>query len=317
MLPAGWKEVPAGQMRVASFLVEGKNGQRADVSVVPLPGLAGGDLENVNRWRGQVGQPALKAGDIDKAAEPIQVGSQSARLFDQAGAALDSDAKLRILAAVLHRDGVAWFFKMTGDDKLVSGQKPAFVAFLKSIQFTDASTVSQSAADAQLPPGHPPLTGVATSPSGNVPVSSSVKPVWQVPAGWQEASAGSFLIAKYQISGAQNSQATVNVSMSAGDGGGLLANVNRWRGQLGLASAGDADLTKTARSLDVSGGRATIIDMSGVDAQTHQKTRLLGAIVSQPKRTWFYKLMGSDQLVAHESAAFTKFVQNVKYPNAQ
>jgi hypothetical protein len=46
-------------MRVASFRVTGKDGKQADVSVIPLPGLAGSDLDNVNRWRGQVGLPSV------------------------------------------------------------------------------------------------------------------------------------------------------------------------------------------------------------------------------------------------------------------
>ncbi len=315
-LPAGWKEMPAGQMRVASFLVEGKKGEAADVSVVPLPGLAGGDLENVNRWRSQVGKPALKAAELEKAGEEVEVGGQSARLFDQAGGSFDSDAKTRILAAVVHRDGVAWFFKITGEDKLVAAQKPAFVNFLKSVRFTGASGGSQLSDATQLPPGHPSIMGLSAS-AASTPVSESVKPVWQAPASWQEVAAGSFLIAKFQINGGADSQATVNVSLSAGDGGGSLANVNRWRGQLGLKASGEAELMKEVRSFEVAGGKVMFVDMSGIDARTQQKARLLGAIVSQPNRTWFYKLMGNDKLVERESEAFAKFVKNVKYPNAQ
>jgi hypothetical protein len=32
--------------------------------------------------------------------------------------------KTRILAGILRKEGVAWFFKMTGPDALVAGQKP-------------------------------------------------------------------------------------------------------------------------------------------------------------------------------------------------
>ena len=59
------------------------------------------------------------------------------------------------------------------------------------------------------------------------------KPTWTVPSGWQEGQLAQFLVAKYVIAGADGT-AAVNVSSLAGDGGGLLANVNRWRGQLGL-----------------------------------------------------------------------------------
>ena len=60
--PAGWNEVAPSQMRAASFRVPGKDGKQADVSVIPLPGLAGSDLDNVNRWRGQVGLSARIGG---------------------------------------------------------------------------------------------------------------------------------------------------------------------------------------------------------------------------------------------------------------
>ena len=64
--PAGWTEVPPSEMRVASFKVAGADGKQADVSVVPLPGMAGSDFANVNRWRGQVGLPAATDDELQK-----------------------------------------------------------------------------------------------------------------------------------------------------------------------------------------------------------------------------------------------------------
>jgi len=60
-LPKGWTEARAGGMRLATLKppVTGK----IDVSVIVLPGTAGGELANVNRWRGQIGlQPVDEAG---------------------------------------------------------------------------------------------------------------------------------------------------------------------------------------------------------------------------------------------------------------
>ena len=39
-----------------------------------------------------------------------------------------------------------------------------------------------------------------------------------------------------------DAKAAVNVSTSAGDGGGLAANVNRWRGQLSQTPWSEADI---------------------------------------------------------------------------
>lgn len=53
--------------------------------------------------------------------------------------------------------------------------------------------------------------------------------------------------------------------------------------------------------------------MAGTDARSGQKARLVAAIVPQPERTWFYKLMGNEAVVASQKDAFTKFVQTTKY----
>ena len=312
-LPTGWQETPPGQMRVASFRVNGKDGKQADVGVVPLPGLMGRDLENVNRWRASVGLPDVREENLSKLAQPVEVAGQTGQLYEQAGENPGSGEKTRILAAVSRQNNVAWFFKMSGDDELVAQQKPAFIEFLKSVSFVSGGS------PAGLPPSHPPVADATMPPlmsaaAASPPTGSSEgKPDWQVPTGWQEVAAGGFLVAKFAVSGADNAQAAVNVSMSQGDGGGLAANVNRWRGQLGLSPLVGADLTQAVSEIDTSGGKVSIVDLSGKDARTGQGARLVGAIVPQGNRTWFYKLMGNEQTVESQKNAFTKFVQTVKY----
>jgi hypothetical protein len=126
-----------------------------------------------------------------------------------------------------------------------------------------------------------------------------------------------FLLAEFSISGTNGAKAEVNVAELNGEGGGLLANVNRWRGQLGLGAIGENDLPQLAQSLDVPGGKATLVDFAGVDAKTRAPTRLVGVIVSQNGQTWFYKLMGAGQIVAQQKSAFTKFIQSANYANAR
>ncbi len=311
-LPPSWQEAPAGQMRVASFRVPGKDGKQAEVGVVPLPGMMGRDLENVNRWRGTVGLAAVREEELPKLAQPVEVAGQPGQLYEQAGENPGSGEKTRILAAVSRQNNVAWFFKMSGDDELVAQQKPAFLEFLKSVSFNAAADQTG------LPPSHPPVgdgsmplmsAGAAAPAVGN----SEGKPDWQVPAGWQETSGGQFLVAKFLISSSDSSQAAVNVSMSAGDGGGLAANVNRWRGQLGLSPLAGAELNQAVTALDAAGGQASLVDFSGKDVRSGQDARVVGAMVPQGGRTWFYKLMGNAQVVDKQKDAFTRFVQTAKY----
>ena len=64
--PDSWTAVAPGQMRAASFNVKNEAGKSADISVIPLPGAAGGDESNVNRWRGQVGLGALSGEELSQ-----------------------------------------------------------------------------------------------------------------------------------------------------------------------------------------------------------------------------------------------------------
>ena len=101
--PAGWTEVTPGEMRIASFKVSGAGGKQADVSVIPLPGMAGTDSANVNRWRGQVGLSPMTDDELQKAAENVEAGSQPAQLYDIAGKS-GQRQRGRILGVIQHRD---------------------------------------------------------------------------------------------------------------------------------------------------------------------------------------------------------------------
>jgi hypothetical protein len=290
-------------MRVASFKIAGTGGKTADVSIVPLHGMGGGDIANVNRWRGQAGLQPAPVDALQNSAQNVEAGGQAAQLYDIGG------TSSRILGVIQHRNGTAWFFKMTGDSELVEQQKPALIEFLKSVAFTDTST-AQSAPPAEMPPGHPDIGSAGNIDAvAAVPVSHDGQPNWQVPSDWQEVSGGQFLIAKFLLKSAGDASAAVNVSRSPGNGGGLAANVNRWRGQLGLPPTGE----NSTSPVEIAGATASLVDLSGTNAQTGQPTRLIGIIVTQADHTWFYKLMGDTGVVGNQKDTFVKFVQGVNY----
>jgi hypothetical protein len=318
--PEGWTAVPPGQMRVASFSVKSADGKQADVSVIPLPGSAGGIPANVNRWRGQVGLPPATEAEIRKTAEAIQISGQAAELYDLAGTNASNGGAVRILASIQTRDGAAWFFKMTGDGPLVAQQKPAFIAYLKT--FDPAAAPGPSGGPSDLPPSHPPIESSALPPGhpdlstmpapGAAEISREGQPNWEAPSGWKEVAGGQFLVAKFILSGDAGAQAAVNVSNSAGDGGGLGANVNRWRKQLGLNEVAGAE-GHAAKTMETSSGKVSFVELTGADARTGQPTSLVAAIAPQSGQTWFYKLMGDAKVVEAHKDEFVKFVQSVKY----
>ena len=317
--PTNWTQVPPSEMRVGSFKITDANGKQADVSIVPLPGMAGGDFANVNRWRGQVGLPPAPDDALQNAAETIQAGGQPAELFDMAGAN-GAGVTNRIVAAIQHRDGTAWFFKMTGDASLVEQQKRVFVDFLKTLSF------ASGAAQAALPPGHPdigdmgaqgqqalppghPAIGDMNATGAAGPISHEGQPNWTVPTSWQEVPAGQFLIAKFNLTGDGGRTATINVSQSAGEGGGLMPNLNRWRGQLGLPPAS----TALSVTFDVPGGQGQSVTINGTNVQTSKPAEIQAEVISLADRTYFYKLMGDPTVVDAHKDEFINFVKSAKY----
>ena len=293
-LPAGWTEEPASQMRAASLSIAGPDGQHAEVAVIPLSGMGGNDVEFVNLWRKQLNLAPITDADLPNYLENVTIGGTAGKLFDVLGADDSGDAagQGRTIVAVLARDGVSWFFKLAGHAQLIAREKPAFVEFLKSVSFHDAvASVAQREAE----------------PDG--------KPQWDVPNGWQEQPPTQMLLAKFVLPGESGGKAEVTVSAFPGDVGGLLANVNRWRGQVGLTPLNETELTNAAAPLELNGAKATLVDIRGTDAKTGQPARLIGAIVPRGGQTWFYKLLGQEQVAEREKAAFLKFLQSVRYSN--
>jgi hypothetical protein len=295
-LPDGWKEKALTDMRVSSFEAAGKDGQTADVSIIPLP--TGGpqmELANLNMWRSSLQLPPADKAD----SEPVTVGSEQGKLFNVG----EGKTPARIMVAVLDRDGMSWYFKIRGDNAVILDQKPAFLQFLKSVSFETAPAMAMTAPQASMP---------AASAPAEVSASAGVA----VPAGWKEIPNPQMLLAKYVIQGSGDAKADVNISMLTGQGGGVVMNVTRWRGQLGLPPMSEEDFSKQAQTVDVGGSKGTLVDMTGTDSKTGKKSRLIGVIAPQAGDTWFYKLMGDEQIVEQQKDVFTKFIQSAKFSNA-
>jgi hypothetical protein len=127
-LPSGWAQSFPGGMRFASFQVPG-NG-KIDGSVVTLPGDAGGELSNVNRWRGQIGLGPTDATGLAAARTTVMTRAGPANVYDFTS---EGTRKSRLIAAIVMLDGNSWFIKLTGDAEPVGAARPAFLKLLESL----------------------------------------------------------------------------------------------------------------------------------------------------------------------------------------
>jgi len=96
---------------------------------VTFPGDGGNDVDNINRWRQQIGLPAVGAEVLKSMIAPVRAADVQIDSVDM------SSANARVLAGWTRHGGHAWFFKMSGPPALVEQEKPKFVAFLESVRF--------------------------------------------------------------------------------------------------------------------------------------------------------------------------------------
>ena len=105
-----------------------------------------------------------------------------------------------------------------------------------------------------------------------------------------------------------NGTASATMTVLQGDGGGLLGNVNRWRGQLGLDKLEEGKLADAIMPVKGLGKKASMIDIMGISQRSQIETRLVGVMVSDNGLTWFYKLMGSASVVEEAKDGFLDYL---------
>jgi hypothetical protein len=302
--PADWQEQPTSGMRYAGFVVPGEGGEQVTVAVVPLAGVTGKELDIVNIFREGAQWGPMTEADLAQVTEKVPFGALQGKLFDLAS---PEGSPVRLLVAVLDQDTGSWYFRFSGPAALVAKRKPEFLAFLNSVKLGEPTAAS-------LPAGHPAVSAGAAVPRGQVPLPSgpaSDKPEWTVPVGWKEVPPTQMILARFQVA-ADDGKAEITISSFPGEVGGLVANVNRWRGQIGLAPADQAEVDKLVAPLDLPGGKAMLVDMTG--QKDNHRIRLVGVIVPRAGKTWFYKLLGDDVVAGREKEVLTRFLQSVRYP---
>ncbi len=277
-LPAGWQDAGANAMSLANFRIKTDAGE-ASVNITPLGSMAGQEGMIVNMWREQVGQPALAEGELASALTPVEVGGEKGQLFEITGTR--EGQPVHIVTAFAHRDGASWFYKLQGPEAVVAAQKPAFIGFLKTVR---------------IKAGSAPAAEVV----GSAPAAPEFK--WKVPEGWQTLPAGQMQVAKFAVPAHDGAKAEVFVSVFPSESGGALANVNRWRKQLGLDAVDDEGLKALVSPIEAVPG-AILVDLK------NDPKAMLGAIVPRDGRWWFYKFMGEAPAVNAEREAFVRFVQ--------
>ncbi|MSU23383.1 MAG: hypothetical protein EXS32_06105 [Opitutus sp.] len=132
--PTHWKPIAASAMRKGSYAVAGIGGADADLSITAFPGDVGGELANLNRWRGQLSLAPASAAEL----------AATITRFEQGGlkfAVVDFDnGQQRLLGAIVPVSGSTWFFKLLGPAATLAKEKSAFLEFLQTVKAPSSAT---------------------------------------------------------------------------------------------------------------------------------------------------------------------------------
>lgn len=136
------------------------------------------------------------------------------------------DPSWRILGAVAPAPTATWFFKLAAPAERLDSVKPEVVAFYAKLKLEDGQVR------------------------------------WTLPPGWTEEKGGPQREATIKF-GDKEPKLEISVTRFAGDGGGMLPNLNRWRNQLGLEPVTETELSSQAKKLDGASGEVWLVDLTG------------------------------------------------------
>lgn len=137
------------------------------------------------------------------------------------------------------------------------------------------------------------------------------KLVHDTPEGWTAAPTTSMREVNFTFGPAGEGE--VYLTRLTGAGGGMVANVNRWRSQMGAAALSPEEVEALPRR-PLFGQPATFVSVDGTfspgmgSSQTFPDYRLMGVILASDKGAVFVKMTGPKALVEQNAAAFDQFV---------
>jgi hypothetical protein len=158
---------------------------------------------------------------------------------------------------------------------------------------------TDSTAEASAPPALNPIAEESENHTQSV--------VWQAPGDWKPEKPGQFLTASYSVP----SGGRVTVSKLAGDGGGLAANLNRWRGQVGLKPLAEKDVAGQPLKIAGSAAGMQLFNLTSENSATDAEGILAGVLPLKTE-TWYFKFTGPVGVLRRTEGVFAEFLRSVR-----
>lgn len=154
------------------------------------------------------------------------------------------------------------------------------------------------------------LTSLAVA---DEPKSEPKPPSFDLPKGWKKVEGkAAFVAARFEVG--EGEQAVVITMTELGPvGNTLAANVNRWRGQVGLKQLDDEEAIRALRATRVGSLAAHMLDVTGGEVEGKAAQRVIAIVIPIGEKTWYVRIGGRADLVAKQKANFEQFVKSIRF----
>ena len=135
----------------------------------------------------------------------------------------------------------------------------------------------------------------------------------KIPPDWQRQSPTPMRKAGFVVDGKDGAEVDISITSFQGESGGLLANVNRWREQLGLNAVSPEQLESIIDKRSFGGRDFAIVDIVNEKSAPKAKQRIIGAVALVSGETWFFKMTGDEALTAAQKPAFLQVLESAEF----
>ena len=130
---------------------------------------------------------------------------------------------------------------------------------------------------------------------------------WDLPRNWVPSSGHSMRLASFDVP-FSNGVGDLSIVSLSGSSGGLLANVNRWRGQVDLNPISESDILTISTVGESKMGAFRIFRMIN-DSNT--QNAIIAAVLPTGEKTFFIKLTASKDGIIELQTVFEKFCSSI------
>lgn len=289
VMPEQWGENPGmSGMMAGSFHIKTPLGPRGRIGVMPFRESVE-TTQIVNMFARELGHPDYNESSVQSLVAHKTLGDRSfevIRLEDMSGE--EAPPKTALLALYRH-NAQTWLFPFIADRELIDKEMENFYSFLQSTT---------------LRAGKTPVRAIAPSLPPAQPASSGHQPTWEAPEHWERKPATQMRVGNYAVTNDAGEALDFSITSFPGEVGGILANVNRWLGQVGMSPTDEQGLSQylSDRMIDEKPAKLVLAES---DEQA-----LYAAILLHKGRSWFLKLMGDVDLARAEKENFLGLIDS-------